>query len=77
MAALASEQTHRHLLIFLASDAVKTARSIAARYPLVAAMKQIEAWRSVDDAWTRMAPPLLPLDGEQKLALKSDIDALG
>ena len=54
---------------------VKAARSAAGKYPLMAAMKQAEAWRSNDDAWTRMAPPLVPLTDAQKTALRADLDA--
>jgi 4-hydroxy-tetrahydrodipicolinate synthase len=55
---------------------VKAARAMAGKYPLMAAMKQIEAWRSGDEGWTRMAPPLVPLSDTQKTALRADIDAL-
>ena len=55
---------------------VKAARAVASKYPLMAAMKQIEAWRSGDDGWTRMAPPLVPLSEEQKANLKADVEAL-
>lgn len=59
-----------------AFEAVKAARAVAGKYPLVAAMKRIEAWRSGDDGWLRMAPPLVPLSAEQEAALKTDLDAL-
>lgn len=55
---------------------VKTARATASKYPLMAAMKQMEAWRTGDDDWTRMAPPLTPLSDDQKASLKADVDAL-
>ncbi len=55
---------------------VKVARAMASKYPLVAAMKQMEAWRSGDDSWTRMAPPLVPLSAEQQASLKADVEAL-
>ena len=42
----------------------------------MSAMKQIEAWRTGDEAWTRMAPPLVPLSDAQKAALRADLDAL-
>ena len=42
----------------------------------MAAMKQMEAWRTGDDSWTRMAPPLVPLSEEQKTNLKADIEGL-
>ena len=55
---------------------VKAARATAAKYPLMAAMKQLEAWRTGDDTWTRMAPPLVPLSDDQRASLKADIAAL-
>ena len=55
---------------------VKAARAMASKYPLMAAMKQIEAWRTGDDSWTRMAPPLVPLTKDQQKSLRADIDAL-
>ena len=55
---------------------VKDARAIASKYPLMAAMKQMEAWRTGDDSWTRMAPPLVPLSNEQKTNLKADVEGL-
>ncbi|WP_305969097.1 MULTISPECIES: dihydrodipicolinate synthase family protein [unclassified Mameliella] len=56
---------------------VKTARATASKYPLMAAMKQLEAWRTGDETWTRMAPPLVPLTEEQKTGLKADVSGLG
>ena len=59
-----------------AMQAVRAARTMAGKYPMMAAMKTIEAWRSGNDEWLRMAPPLVPLSGDQKSALRSDLDAL-
>jgi 4-hydroxy-tetrahydrodipicolinate synthase len=59
-----------------AMEAVRTARGVASKYPLMAAMKPAEAWRSGDDTWLRMAPPLVALSDEQKAALKADLAAL-
>ena len=56
---------------------VRAARSVAAKYNMMAAMKQIEAWRTNDDGWLRMAPPLVPLSPEERVALRNDIDSLG
>ncbi|MBL4767617.1 MAG: dihydrodipicolinate synthase family protein [Rhodobacteraceae bacterium] len=56
--------------------AVRAARTIAGKYPLMSAMKTVEAWRSGDDDWLRMTPPLVPLSADQKTALRADIDAL-
>ncbi len=54
----------------------KAARAVASKYPLMAAMKQMEAWRSGDDSWTRMAPPLVPLSAGQAASLKTDVEGL-
>lgn len=59
-----------------AMNAVREARSMAGNYPLMAMMKTMEAWRSGDEAWLRMAPPLVPLSAEQRAMLGSDLDAL-
>lgn len=60
-----------------AADAkVAAARAIAARFNNIAAMKQIEAWRSGDDAWLRLLPPLLQLSNTEKAELKAALDAL-
>ena len=59
-----------------AMDAVKSARAMAGKYPLMSAMKTIEAWRSGDEDWLRMAPPLRPLTADQKTALQADLKAL-
>lgn len=59
-----------------AMAAVKKARAMAGKYPLMAAMKTVEAWRSGDDGWLRMAPPLVPLSAEQSVALRADLAAV-
>lgn len=59
-----------------AMDIVRQARTMAGKYPLMAEMKTLEAWRSGDDSWLKMAPPLVPLTEEQKSALRLDIAAL-
>lgn len=55
---------------------VRETRDLAGKYPLMAAMKQVEAWRTGDASWTRMAPPLVPLNAHQKSNLRADLDAL-
>ncbi|MCF2905564.1 dihydrodipicolinate synthase family protein [Octadecabacter sp. CECT 8868] len=57
-------------------DAVRKAQAVAGKYPLMAAMKTAEAWRSGDDSWLRMQPPLLPLTADQKANLKADLASL-
>ena len=59
-----------------AMEAVRNARTMASKYPLMAGMKTLEAWRSGDDSWLRMAPPLVPLTAEQKAGLRADMAAL-
>ena len=59
-----------------AMTSVKNARAMAAKYPLMAAMKQIEAWRTGDEDWLRMAPPLTRMSAEQTRALKADLQSL-
>lgn len=60
-----------------AMDVVRNARTTVGKYPLMAAMKTAEAWRSGDDSWLRMQPPLVPLSDDQKAAFKDDLAALG
>lgn len=60
-----------------AMGVVCAARAMVGKYPMMAAMKTAESFRSGDDAWLNMAPPLMPLSDDQKAALKADIDALG
>lgn len=59
-----------------AMDKVRASRAMASKYPLMAEMKTLESWRSGDESWLRMAPPLVPLSDEQKTALRADMDAL-
>ncbi len=60
----------------VAMEIVKKARATATKYPLMAAMKTAEAWRSGDESWLRMTPPLLPLSPTQKSELKADLALL-
>lgn len=59
-----------------AMEKVRKARALASKYPLMAAMKTVESWRSDDAGWLRMAPPLVPLSPEQTAALHADLAAL-
>ena len=60
-----------------AMKAVCEARTMAGNFSLMSAMKTLEAWRTGDDEWLRMAPPLLPLTSDQKAALRTAVDGLG
>ena len=55
---------------------VNDTRQVIAKYPLVAAVKQIEAWKSGDDSWSKMFPPLVELSAEQKTSLRDELEAL-
>ena len=59
-----------------AMKVVIAARTMASGYPLMSAMKRIEAWRIGDEDWTRMAPPLVKLTVEQEKGLRADLDAM-
>lgn len=58
-----------------AMEAVQAARAAASKYPLMAAIKQAEAWRTGDDSWARMAPPLVELTDAQKTNWRADLIA--
>jgi len=51
-------------------------RQTIAKYPLSAAIKQIEAWKSGDEDWCRVFPPLVELTEDQKASLKAELQAL-
>lgn len=51
-------------------------RQTIAKYPLSAAIKQIEAWKSSDEDWCRVFPPLVELTEDQKASLKAELHAL-
>jgi 4-hydroxy-tetrahydrodipicolinate synthase len=55
---------------------VAAARAAVAKFSLMAGMKRAEAWRTGDDAWLNMLPPLMPLGPDQEIALKAAIDGL-
>lgn len=55
---------------------IRAARAVAEKYNNIAAMKQIEAWRTGDDSWLRLLPPLAPIPADQKAALRADLDAV-
>lgn len=59
-----------------AMEVVRTARATASKYPLMASMKTAESWRSGDETWLTMQPPLRPMPEEQAAAFKQDLDAI-
>lgn len=52
-------------------------RQVISKYPLSAALKQIEAWRSGDEEWLTLFPPLVPLTSTQVKDLRHDLEGLG
>jgi 4-hydroxy-tetrahydrodipicolinate synthase len=46
------------------------------KFPLIAAVKQIQAWRSGDEGWLRMLPPQRNLTAEQTSALQLEMQRL-
>ncbi|MEO0916736.1 MAG: dihydrodipicolinate synthase family protein, partial [Pseudomonadota bacterium] len=50
------------------------ARRGAAKFNVVAAMRQFEAWRSGDDTWRTPLPPLLPMTDAEAEAFKSALN---
>ena len=57
-------------------ETLTTVRAVIAKYPLSAALKQIEAWRREDDSWRSVFPPGTLLSESQKSELKSALEAL-
>ena len=51
-------------------------RQTIAKYPLSAAIKQVEAWKSGDDSWCDVFPPLVRLSDAQRSSLRADLQAL-
>ena len=60
----------------LLQDLLNQVRQTIAKYPLSAAIKQIEAWKSGDAAWTAVFPPLVELTASQKADLRRELEAL-
>jgi len=51
-------------------------RQTIQKFPLIAAVKQVQAWRTNDPNWLRMLPPLDSLSPEQTTALKTEMERL-
>ncbi|MBY8977933.1 dihydrodipicolinate synthase family protein [Rhodobacteraceae bacterium NNCM2] len=60
-----------------AQERLHSVRKIISNYPLSAALKQIEAWRSGDDSWRAVFPPLVPLPAGQAQELRRELEELG
>lgn len=59
-----------------AQEALADIRKAIAAHPLSPAIKQIEAWKSGDDSWNRLFPPLVPLAKEPAQKLRADLQAI-
>ena len=57
-------------------ELVNQARDIAMKYPIIPTMKQIEAWRTKDNQWLNINPPLERLSSEQVKELRDELEAL-
>ena len=55
---------------------VNQAREISMKYPIIPAMKQIEAWRTKEDQWLNINPPLERLTKKQVKELRGDLEKL-
>lgn len=51
-------------------------RAAVSAYPLMAAVKEVEALRSGDPSWRAVLPPLVPLTEAQREGLRAALDAL-
>ena len=52
---------------------VETLRSLSNRYPQIATIKAMIAWRTGEAGWTRVRPPLRPLDEAQRADIDSEM----
>jgi 4-hydroxy-tetrahydrodipicolinate synthase len=47
------------------------------KFPLIPAVKQAHAWRTGDDGWLRMLPPLRPLSANETVLLRAEMHRVG
>ena len=52
-------------------------RGVFQQFPMIPAMKAAIAWKSGNDAWCSVRPPLVELDREQRGALESALQRVG
>ncbi len=69
LSATGEDQTNAQALL-------KSVRETVSRYPLSAAVKEVQALRSGDDQWRAVFPPLVALSEAQRAALSDDLAAL-
>ncbi|MDQ0137750.1 4-hydroxy-tetrahydrodipicolinate synthase [Neorhizobium galegae] len=56
--------------------ALSAVRGVVAKHSLMAAVKEIQAWRSGDAGWKALLPPLEPLTPEASSQLRQELEAL-
>ena len=59
----------------LGQTALSDLRDIVAQYPLSAALKQIQFWKTGDPRWIDTFAPLTPLTADQSAGLRQSLDA--
>ncbi len=52
-------------------------RGVFQKFPMIPAMKAAIAWKSGNDAWCTVRPPLVELNAEQRTALQAALDQVG
>ena len=52
-------------------------RAVFQKFPMIPAMKAAIAWKSGNDAWCTVRPPLVELNAEQRTALQAALDGVG
>jgi 4-hydroxy-tetrahydrodipicolinate synthase len=52
-------------------------RGVFQQFPMIPAMKAAIAWKSGNEAWCTVRPPLVELDAEQRTALQAALDRVG
>ena len=57
-------------------ELLNVVRQTIAKFPLSAALKLIEAWKSGDDDWCAVFPPLVTLTADQKAGLRAALAEL-
>lgn len=56
-------------------QALNTTRALFQKLPIIPAMKAAIAWKSGDEVWTTVRPPLVELTGTQRGQLQAELDA--
>jgi L-alanine-DL-glutamate epimerase-like enolase superfamily enzyme len=62
---------------YVGSAAGKLFHVAVEEHPIIAAMKAAIAWKSADEQWATVRPPLVALDSAQRAQLEADLAAEG